>query len=68
MLGRTVSVAMLLGMLAAFVPAMYLLVRHGAAARKTKLPFGPFLALGGVIALFWGPQLLSHYWSLFHLN
>ena len=68
MLGKTVSVAMLLGMVAAFVPAMFLLVRYGAAARKQKLPFGPFLALGGVIALFWGPQLLHHYWSLFHLH
>lgn len=66
MLGRTVSVAMLLGLLAAFVPAVYLLVRHGAAARKAKIPFGPFLALGGVAALFWGPQLLLSYWSLFH--
>lgn len=66
MLGRTVSVAMLLGVFAAFVPALYLLARHGVAARKAKLPFGPFLALGGVIALFWGPQLLHHYWSLFH--
>jgi leader peptidase (prepilin peptidase)/N-methyltransferase len=68
MLGKTVSVAMLFGMFAAFVPAIYLLLRHGAAARKTKLPFGPFLAIGAVIALFWGPQLLSHYWLLFHLH
>ena len=68
MLGKTVSVALLLGMFAAFVPAIYLLLRHGAAARKTKLPFGPFLAIGAVIALFWGPQLLSRYWSLFHLH
>jgi len=68
MLGKTVSVAMLVGMLSAFVPAVYLLLRHGLAARKAKLPFGPFLALGGVVALFWGPQLLHHYWSLFHLH
>src|SRR5579875_2147059 len=68
MLGKTVSVAMLVGMLSAFVPAVYLLLRHGLAARKAKLPFGPFLALGGVVALFWGPQLLHDYWSLFHLH
>jgi leader peptidase (prepilin peptidase)/N-methyltransferase len=66
MLGKTVSVALLLGIFGAFVPAAYLLLKHGAAARKTKLPFGPFLALGGVVALFWGPRLLSDYWSLFH--
>jgi leader peptidase (prepilin peptidase)/N-methyltransferase len=68
MLGKTVSVALLVGMLAAFVPAIYLLLKHGAAARKAKIPFGPFLALGGVVALFWGPRLLSEYWSLFHLH
>ncbi len=64
MLGKTVSVAMMGGMIAAMVPALFLLARHGAAARKAKLPFGPFLALGGVIALFAGPQLLHFYWSL----
>ena len=64
MLGRTVSVAMLLGLFAALVPAIVLLARHGAAARKAKLPFGPFLAIGGVVALFAGHDLLSAYWSL----
>ena len=66
MLGKTVSVAMLVGMVGAVVPSLYLLLRHGMAARKAKLPFGPFLAVGGLVALFWGPQLLDRYWSLFH--
>ena len=65
MLGKTVSVAMLLGFFAAMVPAVVLFARHGAAARKRKVPFGPFLAFGGVVALFAGPQLLHAYWSLF---
>lgn len=64
MLGKTVSVALMVGLLTAFVPSAYLLVRHGVAARKKKLPFGPFLAFGGVTALFWGSQLLDWYWSL----
>jgi leader peptidase (prepilin peptidase)/N-methyltransferase len=68
MLGKTVSVAMLVGMVAAFAPSLYLLLRYGMAARKRKLPFGPFLALGGLVALFWGPQLLDRYWSLFHVH
>ena len=34
MLGRTVPVALMLGMLAALVPAVVLFVRHGSAARK----------------------------------
>jgi leader peptidase (prepilin peptidase) / N-methyltransferase len=65
MLGKTVIVAMFLGMLSALVPAVYLLARHGGAARKTAIPFGPFLALGGVVALFAGPALLHDYWALF---
>jgi leader peptidase (prepilin peptidase)/N-methyltransferase len=65
-LGKTVPVALMLGMFAALVPSVYLLVRHGAAARKMKIPFGPFLALGSVVALFWGHALLSAYWHIGH--
>jgi leader peptidase (prepilin peptidase)/N-methyltransferase len=64
MLGRTVPVGMFLGMLLAMVPSAFLLARHGAAARKMGIPFGPFLALGAVIALFWGDRLLDAYLSL----
>jgi leader peptidase (prepilin peptidase)/N-methyltransferase len=63
-LGRIVGVAMMLGMLAALVPSAALLARHGAKARKMGLPFGPFLALGGVVALFWGHGLLDAYLGL----
>ena len=66
MLGTTVTVAMLLGMLAAMVPAIVLFIRLGVGARKVKLPFGPFLALGAVIALFAGHELLQGYWTLVH--
>ena len=50
---------------AALVPSLYLLARHGGAARKMAIPFGPFLALGSVIALFAGGSLLHAYWALF---
>jgi leader peptidase (prepilin peptidase)/N-methyltransferase len=63
-LGRTVSVAMMVGMLAALVPSLYLLARHGSAARKMAIPFGPFLALGSIVALFAGAPLLHAYWAL----
>lgn len=63
-LGRTVPVALMLGMAAALVPSVVLLARHGAAARKMALPFAPFLALGGVVALFAGGRLLDAYLSL----
>jgi leader peptidase (prepilin peptidase)/N-methyltransferase len=64
-LGTAVAVAMMVGMLSALVVAVYLLVRDGAAARKKAIPFGPFLALGSVVALFWGDALLSGYLGLF---
>ena len=64
-LGKTVSIAMLGGMLFALVPSLYLLARHGQKARKMGIPFGPFLALGSVLALFAGHWLLAQYWATF---
>jgi leader peptidase (prepilin peptidase)/N-methyltransferase len=63
-LGKTVPVAMMVGMLAAFVPGVVILARYGSAGRKIRIPFGPFLALGSVVALFAGHELLAAYWSL----
>jgi leader peptidase (prepilin peptidase)/N-methyltransferase len=60
-LGRTVTVALMIGMLAALVPAVVLLARHGSKARKMGVPFGPFLALGSVVALFAGHAILHQY-------
>lgn len=64
MLGRTVPVALMVGMIAALVPSLVLVARHGRAARKMGIPFGPFLALGGVVALFAGDRLLDAYLQL----
>ena len=63
-LGPTVVVAMMVGMVSALVPSTVLYARHGSAARKMRIPFGPFLAFGGVVALFAGPALLDAYLSL----
>jgi leader peptidase (prepilin peptidase) / N-methyltransferase len=63
-LGKTVPVALFVGMIAAMIPGIVLLVRHGRAARKMGVPFGPFLALGSVVALFAGTWLLHGYLSL----
>ncbi|HET8651397.1 MAG TPA: prepilin peptidase [Gaiellaceae bacterium] len=60
-LGKAVAVALMLGMVSAVVPAVFLLARHGSKARKMGIPFGPFLALGSVVALFWGDALLGAY-------
>ncbi len=64
-LGKLVGVGLMLGMLAALVVAVVLFVRHGVAARKMAIPFGPFLALGSIVALFWGEPILERYLSLF---
>jgi leader peptidase (prepilin peptidase) / N-methyltransferase len=64
-LGRTVPVAMMIGMVSALVPSVALLVRHGSAGRKMGIPFGPFLALGGVIALFAGDAIARAYLSVY---
>ena len=64
MLGRDVAVALMVGMLLAIVPSVVLLARHGSRARKMGIPFAPFLAGGGIVALFAGGQLLDAYLSL----
>jgi leader peptidase (prepilin peptidase)/N-methyltransferase len=64
-LGKTVPVALMAGMVTTLVPSLYLLARHGSAARKMGIPFGPFLALGSVVALFAGQPILHEYWHLF---
>jgi leader peptidase (prepilin peptidase)/N-methyltransferase len=65
MLGKLVAVGLMLGMVAALVPSVVLLARHGAAARKMGIPFAPFLALGALIALFAGQPLLDAYLGRF---
>ncbi len=64
LLGRDVAVGLMAGMVAALVPSIVLLARHGRAARKMGIPFAPFLALGAIVALFAGEALLDAYVSL----
>jgi leader peptidase (prepilin peptidase)/N-methyltransferase len=65
MLGRTVPVGLMVGMVAALVPSVVLLARHGSAARKMGIPFAPFLAFGALVALFAGQPLLDAYLGRF---
>jgi leader peptidase (prepilin peptidase) / N-methyltransferase len=55
--GRTVPLALVVALLAATVPSIALLLRHGARGRTMGIPFAPFLALGGVVALIVGAPL-----------
>lgn len=64
MLGRTIAVALMIGLLSALVPSAVLFARHGRAARSMKIPLGPFLAVGAVVALFAGHPILHWYLGL----
>ena len=46
-------------------PLAATLLATGRKARKDPLPFGPFLALGGMVSLFWGETLLAWYFGQF---
>ncbi len=55
MLGTSVASALLLGCFAAGAFGVLLIATRGPAARKTALPFGPFLAAGAAVTLLAGP-------------
>ena len=65
MLGASITVALMLGLFAAVVPAAVLVSRHGSSARKMGVPLVPFLALGAIVALFFGDAILDAYLGLF---
>jgi leader peptidase (prepilin peptidase)/N-methyltransferase len=62
-LGRGVAVAIMGGLLAAALPSIALLLMHGRGGRRMTLALGPYLALGGVVALLFGHDVLHWYWS-----
>jgi leader peptidase (prepilin peptidase) / N-methyltransferase len=64
-LGRNVAPAILVALLAGSVFGLAMIARHGAAARKRAIPFGPFLALGGIVGLLAGDELLDWYTGTF---
>ena len=65
MLGASVTVALMLGLLAALVPSVMLVSRPGPAARMIGVPLVPFLSFGAVVALFFGDAILAAYLGLF---
>jgi len=64
-LGRNVAPAVLVALLVGSLVGLAMIARQGPAARKQAIPFGPFLALGGVVGLLAGDQLVDLYLSTF---
>jgi leader peptidase (prepilin peptidase)/N-methyltransferase len=65
-LGREVGVAMLVALVAGSVVGIAIMARKGAQeGRKTAIPFGPFLALGGVVGLLAGDPVVEWYLRTF---
>jgi leader peptidase (prepilin peptidase)/N-methyltransferase len=64
-LGRNVAPAILVALLSGSLVGLAMIARHGASARKQAIPFGPFLALGGVVGLLLGDQMVDWYLGTF---
>lgn len=64
-LGRAVAPAVVVGFAAGAVVGLGLIVRYGAGARKRAVPFGPFLALGGIVGLWYGDAIVDWYLGTF---
>jgi leader peptidase (prepilin peptidase) / N-methyltransferase len=58
-LGWDVIVALLFGTLLGALAAFLVVARRGSAGRKRILPYGPFLAAGGIFGLFFGDAVLD---------
>jgi leader peptidase (prepilin peptidase) / N-methyltransferase len=64
-LGVWVIPALLIALLAGSVAGLVVIAREGASARKKAIPFGPFLAFGGVVGLLAGAALIDLYLNTF---
>ena len=65
-LGVSVAPALLLAFLLGSLVGVAIIVRHGAAAgRKKGVPFAPFMAVGGLVGLLTGPELIDLYTRTF---
>ena len=60
-LGLSVVPALFIGFLSGTVVGVAMIAREGSQARKKGVPFAPFLALGGLVALLVGPELIELY-------
>jgi leader peptidase (prepilin peptidase)/N-methyltransferase len=64
-LGASVAPALLVALLAGSLVGVAIIAREGSDGRKRAVPFGPFLALGGMVGLLAGNELLDWYVNTF---
>jgi leader peptidase (prepilin peptidase)/N-methyltransferase len=60
-LGVSIIPALLAAFLAGSVVGIVIVAREGMSARKKGVPFGVFLALGGLVGVLCGPELIDLY-------
>jgi len=60
-LGLSVIPALLVAFLSGSLVGVIILAREGSAGRKKAVPFGIFLALGGIVGVLAGPELIDLY-------
>ena len=66
-LGRAVAPAIFLALILGVVVGAVVIARVGQkAGRKTAVPFGPFLAIGGIVAFFVGNDIMDSYLDRFY--
>ena len=64
-LGRAVAPAVVIGFAVGALVGLGLIATRGARARKQAVPFGPFLALGGFVGLWYGDAIVGWYLDTF---
>jgi leader peptidase (prepilin peptidase)/N-methyltransferase len=64
-LGRNVAPAIFVALLVGSVAGLAIIAREGSGARKQAIPFGPFLALGGIVGLLAGDPMVEWYLNTF---
>ena len=64
-LGVSVVPALLTAFLTGTIFGLAVIAREGAQARKKAVPFGIFLAIGGLVGVLVGPDLIDFYESTF---
>jgi leader peptidase (prepilin peptidase) / N-methyltransferase len=64
-LGSALAPAVLAGLIAGSVVGVTMIARGGPEARKRQIPFGPFLALGGIVGLLAGDSIVHWYTTTF---